>query len=99
MAGPNRRVPRGMKPTVENPGKILKRLIEYVSKFYGKRLVIVLILILVSVIANLQGTMFMKVLIDDYIEPMLESGSTDFGPLLHAIFRTAGFYLIGVLST
>ena len=74
------RVPRGMKPQVENPGKILKRLVGYIFQFYGVQMVIVFVCILISVLANLQGTMFMKTLIDEYIDPMLKSGSKDFGP-------------------
>lgn len=99
MPAPRGRTPRGMKPAVENPGAILKRLMGYVFKFYGIQMVLVFILILVSVLANLQGTMFMKALIDDYIKPMVETGSDDFTPLIHAIMRTAGFYLIGIIST
>jgi ATP-binding cassette subfamily B protein len=93
------RVPRGMKPQVENPGKIMKRLVGYIFESYGVHMVLVFICILISVLANLQGTMFMKSLIDDYIDPMLKSGNKDFGPLLGAIFRTAGFYAIGIIST
>ena len=93
------RVPRGMKPQVENPGKIMKRLVGYIFESYGVHMVLVFICILISVLANLQGTMFMKSLIDDYIDPMLKSGNKDFGPLLGAIFKTAGFYAIGIIST
>lgn len=93
------RVPRGMKPQVENPGKILKRLVGYIFQFYGVQMVIVFVCILISVLANLQGTMFMKTLIDEYIDPMLKSGSKDFGPLLGAILKTACFYGVGIVST
>ena len=96
---PRQRTPRGMKPTVENPGKIFKRLMSYLFKYYGLQMVLVFIFILVGVLANLQGTMFMKSLIDDYIDPMIKTKSTDFGPLMLAILRTAGFYAIGVIST
>ena len=65
--GPKGRTPRGMKPTVENPGLVMKRLMSYVFENYGVQLILVFVLILVSVLANLQGTMFMKVLIDQYI--------------------------------
>ena len=98
MPAPKGRTPRGMKPTVENPGKIFKRLMGYVFKYYGFQMVLVFIFILVGVLANLQGTLFMKVLIDDYIDPMVESGSRDFGPLIHAILKTAAFYAVGILS-
>jgi ATP-binding cassette subfamily B protein len=92
------RTPRGMKPTVENPGKIFKRLMSYIFKYYGFRMILVFIFIFVGVLANLQGTMFMKTLIDDYINPMIRNHSTDFGPLLKAITRTAVFYGIGIDS-
>ena len=99
MAGPGRRVPRGMKPSVKNPGQVLKRLLGYVFRYYKVHMIIVFICILLSVVMNLQGTMFMQVLIDDYIVPMLEQGSRDFGPLLGAILRTAGFYAAGIAAT
>ena len=99
MAGPGRRVPRGMKPQVKEPGKVLKRLLGYVFRYYKVHMIIVFICILLSVVMNLQGTVFMQVLIDDYIVPMLESGSRDFGPLLGAILRTACFYASGIAAT
>ena len=99
MPAPKGKTPRGMKPSVENPGQILKRMMGYIFKFYKIQMIFVFILVIVSVLANLQGTMFMKVLIDDYIDPMLESGSKDFGPLIRAILTTAGFYGVGVAST
>ena len=98
MANP-RRVPRGMKPQVENPDKVFKRLIKYVFEKYKVHMIIVFVCIIISVLANLQGTMFMQVLIDDYIDPMLESGSKDFGPLIGAILKTACFYIVGIIAT
>ncbi len=97
MPGPRRMPMTGKK--IENPGKIFKRLMKYVMKDYAPHLVIVSILIFVSVLANVQGTMFMQSLIDDYITPMLTVEKPDFGPLSQAIFRVAGFYLIGVAAS
>jgi ATP-binding cassette subfamily B protein len=71
----------------------------YVLKKYGVLYVLVLIGIVLSVLCNTQGTMFMKTLIDDYITPMLTTHSTDYGPLLAAIGRVAGFYALGVVAT
>lgn len=99
MPGPGPRGPRGPKPQVENPGKLMGRLLKYVGKNYGIHLVIVAVCIFVSVIANVQGTMFMKNLIDLYIMPLIGQNSPDFGPLLGAILKVAVFYLIGVLAT
>lgn len=83
---------------IENPGKVFKRLMGYVAKSYGIHLVIVAALIFVSVLANVQGTMFTQSLIDDYITPMLSQETADFAPLARAIGRVACFYLIGVLA-
>ncbi len=99
MAGPMGRPPRGMKPQVENPGKIFKRLMSYIFRKYKWHYIIVIALICVGVLANVQGTLFQKSLIDDYIKPMLFSENPDFSPLLEAMVRVAGFYLIGVIST
>ncbi|MDE6901244.1 MAG: ABC transporter ATP-binding protein/permease [Lachnospiraceae bacterium] len=97
MPGPMRgRMPGEKK--VENPGRIFKRLMKYVMKSYGLHLVIVAALILVSVLANVQGTMFIQSLIDDYIQPMLTAESADYQPLAMAILRVAGFYAIGVAA-
>ncbi len=97
MPGPMRGgMPGGRK--IENPGKVFKRLMKYVAKSYGLHLVIVAVLIFVSVLANVQGTMFIQSLIDDYIQPMLTTQEPDFGPLAEAIMRVAGLYLIGVAA-
>ena len=98
VRGPRGRVPRGMKPTVENPGAIIKRVLAYVCKDYGVWFAVVLICILVSVLANAQGTMFMQTLIDSYITPMIGSKNPDFGPLLRAMARVACFYAIGITA-
>lgn len=97
MPGPmHGRMPKGKK--IENPGKVFKRLMGYVAKSYAPHLIIVAVLILVSVLANVQGTMFIQRLIDDYITPMLTSDVQDFQPLAMAILRVAGFYAIGVAA-
>lgn len=78
-------------------GKLLKRVFQYVGKTYKYHLIFVLIGIFVSVLANVQGTMFMKTMIDDYIIPLTQAKVPDFAPFAWAIARVAGFYLIGVL--
>lgn len=70
MKGPGGPGPRGMG-TPEQPGKLLGRLARYIFKNYSIHIVIVVICIFVSVLANVQGTMFMKTLIDQYITPLL----------------------------
>lgn len=97
MPGP--RGPRGPKPKIKNPGKLFARLMGFIFKKYLPACIIVVICIFVSVLANVQGTMFTKNLIDDYIVPLLETGNPDYGPLLAAMGRVAVFYGIGVIST
>lgn len=97
MPGP--RGPQGPKPKIKNPGKLFARLMGFIFKKYLPACIIVVICIFVSVLANVQGTMFTKNLIDDYIVPLLKTGNPDYGPLLAAMGRVAVFYGIGVIST
>lgn len=98
MAGPMHRHPRGMKPTVKNPGQLLKRLLAYIFRKYKWHSLVVLICIITGVLANVQGTMFTKSLIDEYITPFLLTDNPDFSPLAKAIGRVACFYAIGVIA-
>ena len=84
------------KAEVDNPGKLLMRILGYVGKTYKVHLILVVIGIFVSVLANVQGTMFMKTMIDDYIVPLLQADVPDFRPFAMAILRVACLYAIGV---
>lgn len=79
--------------------KTLKRLLAYVLKEYKLRFSIVLVAILISALANVIGTLFLKSLIDDYIAPLLKNHGADFTPLLKAITVMALIYCVGVLSS
>ncbi len=87
---------RGPRPKLKDPVGLFKRLMGYVFRFYSWQLGVVVVCIFVSVLANVQGTMFTKTLIDSYITPMLGSTDPDFRPLLRAIARVAFFYAIGI---
>ena len=77
----------------------MKRLFKEMFKYYPLHFVGMFVCIVTSVLANVQGTLFTRNLIDDYILPMLENGSTDFSPLLSAITRVAIFYGIGIAAS
>ena len=99
MGGPHGRGTRGVKPSIDNPGQVFKRLMKYIFKDYGAMFVIVFVMIIISVLASVQGTMFTKNLIDDYITPFLvDTDTPDFAPLSRAIGRVACFYLLGVVA-
>lgn len=100
VKGPVGKPPRGVRgPRVENPGKVFMRLLKYVCRYYGIHYILVILFIFISVLANVQGTMFIQTLIDDYIQPLLLTDTPDFSGLLHAITRVAVFYGIGVIAT
>ena len=99
MPGPG--VPRGARipgKKVEHPFKLLGRTLKFVFRDYKFHFVIVLICIVVSVLASVQGTLFTRTLIDSYILPMIGQENPDFGPLAGAIGRVASFYLAGALA-
>ena len=104
MAGPQMRGPggrRGMRggKRSKNPKKTLGRLMKYIQKGYGVQFVVVLICILLSAVANVAGSMFLKSLIDDYISPLLLQAAPVFTGLLHALISMAVIYLIGIATT
>ena len=94
--GPGRN--QGPRPKVENPGKVLKRILAYVMQQYKVQVILVLCCILLAVFAQVQGTLFMQTLIDSYILPLLAEKSNDFSGLAHAILRVACFYGVGILA-
>ena len=96
MPGPGR--PQGPKAKIKNPGKLFLRLMGFVFQKYAIQCIAVVILIFISVAANIQGTMFMQTLIDNYITPLLGQKTPDFAPLLAALTRVGGFYALGILA-
>ncbi len=84
--------------TSTSPWKLLKRLMGILMKHYGVQIIFVAICIVITVLANVQGTMFIQRLIDDYIVPLLKAEVPDFQPLLHAMLRVALFYAIGIAA-
>ena len=90
---------RGPRPKIENPGRLFKRVMAYTLKDYAVGWVIVVICIFASVYCSLQGTMFMRTLIDEYILPLIGKENPEFDALAAAIFRVAVFYAIGVAAS
>ncbi len=97
VQGPGGRM-RGPAPKVDNPGKVLARLFGVLLKSYLPHCLLVMVCIVITVLAQVQGTLFMQQLIDDYITPMLQTGSQDFTPLAHALLRVGSIYAIGVIA-
>ena len=92
--------PRGMgpKPKVENPGKLLRRIMDEVFRNYLPHCILVLICIVVSALANVQASLFLQTLMDDYIVPMTHQQNPSFAPLAGALLRVGCIYLVGILA-
>ena len=98
VRGPGPRGAGQPRPKVENPGLLLKRIMGEVFQHYLPHCIIVLICIVVSALANVQASLFLKSLIDDYIVPMTQQAAPDFGPLTAALLRVGCIYVVGVLA-
>ena len=98
VRGPGPRGAGQPRPKVENPGLLLKRIMGEVFQHYLPHCIIVLICIVVSALANVQASLFLKSLIDDYIVPMTQQAAPDFGPLTAALIRVGCIYAVGVLA-
>ena len=101
MANNNAQPPRGAAvpgAKVDNMGGLIVRLMKLMLKNYAVQFVIVLVCIIISALATLQGTLFQRELIDTYITPMLEGGGTDFSALAAALTRLAVIFACGVAA-
>ena len=75
----------------------MKRLLKMLWSKYKIHLIVVFLCIVGNALFNVQGTMFMQTLIDDYIVPLLKSSSPDFSGLFHALIRVGALYACGVV--
>lgn len=77
----------------------IKRLLSYVFKKYKLKFFIVITLVLLSSSVGVVSSIFLKILIDNYITPMLSTPNPNFTPLILMISKFAAIYLAGVIST
>ncbi len=75
------------------------RLLKMILKNYAPHCILVVLCIIFTAYATVQGTLFMQALIDDYITPMIGIPNPDFGPLASQLLRVGSIYLIGVLCS
>ena len=96
--GPGGRV-MGRPVKSENAGKTFKRILGYITAKYKFRFIIVLVCILLSSVTGAVSSLFLKTLIDDYIEPLLLEANPVFSGLLRVILLMGGVYIIGIVSS
>ena len=97
MSGPRRGFTGGKR--AKDAKGTLKRLIGYIAKGNKARLAIVFVLLLISTIASVASSLFLKSLIDDYIAPLIGQSAPDFSPLFGALTMMACIYLAGMLAS
>ena len=86
------------KKIIPGAGKVLKRVMGYMLQYYWQLFILVVACILLSAVTTVMAATFPQTLVDDYISPMLESGSRDFSGLKADIFRLAGLMALGIVS-
>ncbi len=79
--------------------KVIRRIFSYMKKSHRILMAIVVLCILMSSVASVFSSRFIGDIIDGYITPMLESGSTDFGPFITLLIKMAAIFLVGIVST
>ena len=97
MSGPRRGFTGGKK--AKDANGTMKRLLCYIARGNQLRLAVVFILLLVSTVASVASSLFLKSLIDDYIAPLIGQAAPDFAPLFGALTVMACIYLAGMLAS
>lgn len=90
--------PRDTDGRVNFDAAILKKLFAYMGE-YKVAFVGVVCCILLSAIASAASALFIQILIDDYITPLLASDAPVFTELCKAMCVVAGVYAVGVCAT
>lgn len=105
MPGPGRGpMPRGMKPTVQNPGKILKRLLKYMvmDRLY-LWIIVALCIVTNTYCMMVKGTLFTGHIIDTYITPFIgegfQEGVNNLSDLPADILEVSIYVLIGIAAS
>ncbi len=84
--------------TARNPMQTITRLLSYISK-YKVTMIIVVVCIILSAIAQAVSSASLGTLVDNYITPMLAETNPDYGPLVRFLVLLACIYLVGIVSS
>ena len=86
------------KKAMPGAGKVLSRVMRYMLHYYSLPFILVVLFILLSAVATVLAATFPQTLVDDYITPMVQSGSRDFSGLKSAILQLAALMALGTVS-
>ena len=89
---------RFQKP--KNVKKTVLRLFGYLSKRKWL-LILVVVMVLLSTLGMVSASYFIRVIVDDYLQPMLAAGpeNADFGPLIHMLLRMAVLFALSAAAS
>ena len=88
---------RGDGRKAKNPGKTLLRILGYMKK-YTLSVILVLLCIVLTAVAQTKGSENIGNLVDEFILPMVETGSTDFAPLVKYLIQLACIFGVGIIA-
>lgn len=88
-----------MKKTKKYSGKTIMRLLRYIAGNSKGLFIISIICVILSTLAEVAGSLFVQILVDDYITPLLATSNPIFSGLIKAILIMTAIYAIGVICT
>ena len=89
---------RGDGRMAKNPKHTLLRLLSYLKKYWAT-LAVVMVCIFLTAYAQTRSSTALGTLVDKFILPMVENGSTDFEPILQFLLKLCGVFALGMVAS
>ena len=89
---------RGDGRKAKDPKKTISRLLGYLGR-YRRTLVVVVVCIVLSAVAQAASASSLGTLVDGYITPLLAQTHPDYQPLIRFLIMMAGIYLVGMAAS
>ena len=86
------------KKRTYSAAKLVGRVIQYMLRYYKYLFMLVVLCILITAVCTVVGATFPQTLVDDYITPMLKTGSRDFTGLAADLRQLACIMGLGVIT-
>ena len=89
---------RGDGRKAKDPKKTFARLLKYMMN-YKARVITVFLCIFIAALVSAVSSTALGQLVDDYILPMVKTGSTDFAPVLRFLVVLACVFVVGMIAS
>lgn len=87
------------KKGAKNPMQTLKKLMGYIFRDHKWSLLVVIVLVIFVAATTTINALFLQVLVDDYIRPLIGETNPIYSGLIKVILIMASIYLVGIIST